>query len=588
MIKPRFNDATTNSVRRANRLQWRTDASRRRDGGSLLVFIACTLSVLLAFVMIPFFNFWKLALARQSQQTGIEAAALAAARDLSKIVIEDPHFGFISLSDHPPIGRATCAPDGEPSPVTGINTIVGTCRLEMLIACQLDNDEMKRLALRDTIALREASTRLSNALTAALNPKSGYTARDMNGEIVRPFESARRVLQCSEERATIAGVPVLKQLRLSLGWLKQGGSTQTPIPQPSSMARLPESNDSRQTYKAFVDLPVEDESYFFAGLSRQPSLVDVMQFRNADRMRICSVVKAEADLHFCRMEPLHIAACAQPGAMPETNPPGVMVISFPNGLVPELRCVRDLVDNRQLARRSVQLFRAERGDFPDDPQARLSPCGASGGTINISQIFAGGIYDWIRTAHSRPRIDSLMEMFDKPFNDPETLKSGMIDRPYLVYEFDRQGRVIVSNLKATPFMRQTVHENQRYALGLNAITFGNYSWTLSFRDQVSELGLLSGGRHGGQSLAGEPINWCELKEFNSSPELASLKGKGGKWLGLNVIGSSTDLSREAVSLATASFVRQSDGSDISQARKSYYSGGMAVEFVLSSPSLAKL
>ncbi|MBX9669291.1 MAG: hypothetical protein K2X93_16825 [Candidatus Obscuribacterales bacterium] len=560
----------------------------RQRPGSLLVLIACMLAALLVFVMIPFFNFWKLALARQSQLSVIEAASLAAARDLSEIVIEDPHFGFISLSDHPPIGRATIAPDGEPSPVTGINTIVGTCRLEMLIACAINNDEMKRLALRDTAAARTAAERLSIALTGALNPASGYTARDMNGTIVRPFESARQVLQASQSPATMAGVPVLKKLKLSLGWLKEGGSTQTPIPQPYSMAQLPERGDSRQTYQAFVDLPVDNESFFFAGLSRQPCLVDISQFRNPDRSRICSVVKAEADIQFFQSEPLHIAACAQPGAMPETNPPGVMVISFPNGLVPELRCVRDLIDNRQLARQSVQLLRAERGDFPDDPRARLSPSCDTGGSLTLCQVFAGGIYDWIRTAHARPRIDAILEMLDRPFNDPRTLRTGTIDRPYLAFEFDRYGRIHVTNLKNSPFMRQTVHENQRYALGLNAITFGECSWTLSFRDQVSELGLLSGGRHAGQSLPGEPVNWCELEEFNSSPDSAAEKGKGSRGLGLNVVGCSSGLIKDSVSLASAFFVRQSDGVGVSQARKSYYSGGMAVEFVVSSPSLAKL
>ena len=54
----------------------------------------------------------------------IDAAGLVAADDLSRLIINDPNFGYVSLSNYPPIGIATCAADGEPLPVVGINTLV--------------------------------------------------------------------------------------------------------------------------------------------------------------------------------------------------------------------------------------------------------------------------------------------------------------------------------------------------------------------------------------------------------------------------------------------------------------------------------
>jgi len=77
----------------------------------------------------------------QRYQQAIESAALRAATELSEIVINDPYFGFISLSDQKPIGQATFAADGEPLPVHGINTIIATTRLDYLIA-KATNDQL--------------------------------------------------------------------------------------------------------------------------------------------------------------------------------------------------------------------------------------------------------------------------------------------------------------------------------------------------------------------------------------------------------------------------------------------------------------
>ncbi|NJL73487.1 MAG: hypothetical protein HC888_19155 [Candidatus Competibacteraceae bacterium] len=71
------------------------------------------------------------------QRTAIEAAALAAARDLSMIAIDTPDYGFVSLSDSAPIGSTTAAADNFYTPVRSINGIIGTLRLDMIIADKL-------------------------------------------------------------------------------------------------------------------------------------------------------------------------------------------------------------------------------------------------------------------------------------------------------------------------------------------------------------------------------------------------------------------------------------------------------------------
>ncbi|HEY9784259.1 MAG TPA: pilus assembly protein TadG-related protein, partial [Candidatus Obscuribacterales bacterium] len=72
-------------------------AARRPRGNMIVMITALTAGVVIALL------FFALAYTRmlggnQEQRTAIEAAALAAAKDLSRIVIEDPNFGWIGLS----------------------------------------------------------------------------------------------------------------------------------------------------------------------------------------------------------------------------------------------------------------------------------------------------------------------------------------------------------------------------------------------------------------------------------------------------------------------------------------------------------
>src|SRR5579885_3836375 len=77
-------------------------------------------------------------------KTSIEAAALTASRAMQSLVIVDPNFGLVGLSDSPPPGN-----DPNQRPVLGYNTIVGTIRLDMLIASRLGNKAMIALAKDD-------------------------------------------------------------------------------------------------------------------------------------------------------------------------------------------------------------------------------------------------------------------------------------------------------------------------------------------------------------------------------------------------------------------------------------------------------
>jgi len=68
----------------------------------IVLIAAVTLALVLA---LGFFglNYARLLGSNQEQRTCIQSAAMAAANDLSRIVITDPNFGVIGISDCAPI-----------------------------------------------------------------------------------------------------------------------------------------------------------------------------------------------------------------------------------------------------------------------------------------------------------------------------------------------------------------------------------------------------------------------------------------------------------------------------------------------------
>src|SRR5579883_2106806 len=84
---------------------------KHRKRANVIVFmVAVSGTFLLAFMLFAL-SFARLLGTNHEQKSGIDAAALAAAKDLSRIVVDDPNFGLIGLSDSAPIGRGSIAGD---------------------------------------------------------------------------------------------------------------------------------------------------------------------------------------------------------------------------------------------------------------------------------------------------------------------------------------------------------------------------------------------------------------------------------------------------------------------------------------------
>src|ERR1700733_14830175 len=154
----------------------------RNQHGSVLIIIILPVAFILLPLLMVLSQMGLYAVDRSRVQSIVEAASLLAANDLSRIVINDPNFGYVGLSSYPPTGRATCAADGEPLPVTGINTLVGTIRQNTFIARELGNDTMYARADADRSRLCTTIKELNTALKDSLSGDSKKTWTDVQGE----------------------------------------------------------------------------------------------------------------------------------------------------------------------------------------------------------------------------------------------------------------------------------------------------------------------------------------------------------------------------------------------------------------------
>lgn len=559
----------------------------------MFVLVVAVISVLLLITLPLLARLCRFSVARDQNFTAAEAACLAAAQDLSRIVINDPHYGYVSLSDHPPSGRATLARDGEPLPVYGVNTLVATARLDLLIANNIGNEDLKRLALQDAKEAHRAQMALCDKLAKALAANATEDFRDYDGNSIHPFKHARDVYEQNLASMHAADHLKLKDLRLGLGWLQQGGTTTTPVPKPEDLSQTHRGTAALGMYRPFVDVACDCEHFYFCGLGAQPSLVDTKYFSKPDGVRPCSIVKIDADLTVCSTSQsaehtgttdiTHATACAQPSAAKDITPSGSMALSFPDGLVPNLRTMRDLISDSQLSRHPINVYTAVGGDYPNDSQAELLSDQNHGSVKTVSQVFAQGLYDWLRTAHTKPRVDSLANVIDTQFAKLPDFPSSATITP-LLFDVDSKGNVAAGFLKSSPFYSQTVNEGQAYALSFDAIKSGSVRWTLLYRDQVNQLGTDIGGKHAGQAMPGDPVNWCELAQYSGSVDSAKARSKGAEALGMRVTGQPAAGESSGISLSSASFSSTNGTMLAAQPRKSFYSGGLAVEFVVSSPT----
>lgn len=517
-----------------------SSSEHRRRGAALLLFavlcVAAFASSLLAGASLI-----KLVSLRQRTNLAVEAAALAAASDLSTLVIDDPEFGYLALSDFAPTSAHLQGQDGKPLPVTGINTILATTRANLLVARHLNNEAFLELARLDASRARQAAGRLEQALVAALD-QTANAPLDKDGKVVKTRDHARAVFL--KNISAQAGIleSNIEDFKIELGTSDRALSTTTPVPLGENAA----PNKSNDYYQAFINTPVAEDDFHFFAVGKQASLTTSAGFRNQTGKRETGAslvkvsVKIKQDLGL-GLTGVQADACAMPFALEDKSESGTLVLGLPQGLPAGYTSLQDLLsDNHRNSATAVKLYSAVGGDYPLETSAYLSPYQgeASLGENNRSaKLFAIGLYDWLRTAHGRFHLASVLNTIGMRIQPSQgSFRPG----ESLVYRLDKEGKIAVESYLVGDLSNQVVHENQIYTMSWNAINASNGSWNLAFRDQVRNLGKLKGGKHAGQLME------CD----GSFRKLGTIYGSAPK----------------------------SRHQDVE--RKAYFDGGLAVEFVL--------
>jgi hypothetical protein len=219
----------------------------------------------------------------------INVAALAAANDLSRIVIEDKNFGLVGLADSfqvdcDDVARATASDSSRHPPVVSINTLLGSIEHDLIVA-DSENDLIRahEARLRYRLCL-ETQKHLVEVLQAATKPNG--TGKDARGKIVNPTADAIAAYNacCVQVPAIQASTLVPDSLRLRLGYIRaeprgsgSAHSANASAPLPNfSMGQILSDPDKVVSYRSRVLKQTFD--FVFANLGSGASIVKGRRF----------------------------------------------------------------------------------------------------------------------------------------------------------------------------------------------------------------------------------------------------------------------------------------------------------------------
>jgi hypothetical protein len=485
---------------------------RNRSGGSLalVVAIVCTIGLaLLLFVL----KYTRVLGSYQEQRTAIDAAALTAAKDLSRIVIEDPNFGFVSLSDYAPTGTNTAARDGYCMPVLGINTILATTRLDMIVADYMQDSTMHLLAVQDynnALAAENALvTKLQNVISAI------DKATDVDGNVINPQQDA--IDEYNKNSVRMEGKSanlVPGSLKLSLGYVAGAQSSRALLPVPVSTAQVPASEQVSGCYLPNVKIFYKG-SYpiVFAALNADSQLVDAKEFQSTLGIAnsIPTIIRAEAqetyhdsDFQGDATHTVRVASAAEASSIYDQRPnPGAFCLSFPYVPAVGITTFGDIFKQRQIAMDPTDLLQTSlNGDYPTSPLSnfRISNLPAADpGHPPFTNLVSIAFYDWVRRAGTNVNITSLLKCLTDPLDFSHT-------GPQIhMFQIRPDGSVNYS-VKSMPQVNMGVSQNQWRAisgLGFDCLSPDGKSgncFDLQLTNFVYQEGRIRGGKHGGEPL----------------------------------------------------------------------------------------
>lgn len=482
-------------------------AIRRSTGNTLVLTIAITACMLTGVGLVAL-QLVQMYGSKHEHINATEAAALAAAQALSRIVIEDRNIGFISASDYPPVGSDTVAGDGYSMPVWGINTLAATVRLDMIVADLLDDNVMRRLALNDYYDYHYAASLLRDELYRC--SKEDKFGRDLNGNSVCIYNEARDAYLASYSKMT-GKPPSLDGFKVTLGFV-EGLTTNVPIPKPSQFAFMNSDDQEAGFYKSCRNIPYKNRNFTFAPASVNLTLIDPQLFELRSPALVGGVVPTVAKVETTqqvqsvdfqaqqKVDNIESQACAYGGIMHENlNRPGALFLTFDGGNYAGLTTLKQVLNTSEFCLEptdTVELPPA--GDSPPKNLANATIPPFIDNHPPFGQVMRVAIYDWIRRYRDQPNVQSLLDVFDDSFvadTNPGGSYYTMLANGTLIQRTFAVGGV--NRLAIMP----VAHRQYRAVSGI-ALDTDTYDFDLIVKDFVNRRGRIEGGDHGG-----EPYPW---------------------------------------------------------------------------------
>lgn len=245
---------------------------RRIPSGNVLIMSIAFFAILVVVSMVVL-NLTQGISSQKVAQNACDAAALQAAKDLQRIVIDGKN-GKLALVDDSPPGD-----NSDLKPVKGVNTLLGRLRYHALIAYQLNNSAMQTMVQKEFQDVSSDIAQLKETLTSAAN---GQAYRDKNDNLINVRQNAQEIYDRNISRGTTGQ---REDINIQIGTYNVNGVSNIPVPTPVNMASVPaaktEMHKGKLHYKAHTPMNtpgLPDDAIRFGLVQDEPRLIDNTSF----------------------------------------------------------------------------------------------------------------------------------------------------------------------------------------------------------------------------------------------------------------------------------------------------------------------
>lgn len=424
---------------------------RNQAANTLAMVVVCIaiVAVLVAFFAI---NFSQVTGLHKEAQTAIDAAALQAAKDMSRVVVDGP------------VGRLALVDDSAGTnayPIQSVNKVLGALRLDALIAHKLNNKTILFLVKNDLDQVKTAVGQLKQKITSSASGQGG--AYDKNGQAINIRQNALDAYMQNSRRLGNTG-EAPDNFEVAIGGITSGSDLNksgisVPVPESIDPLAFDSANSyfdktGQRYYKSDVALPIPGLSATIklGALAQEPGLIDNKNFKDTianDEVsvavqvtgdekvkKLASSASENNNTNSAKSAPsVRVMATAQCGGRSLMPPSGTLVVSYPAGFptnpkggsTPQLsfNSVQGIMNASQLDASAASptspyshwngaskgnWFKTKNGPVPGNGSSVAEPFkGISGRKEDDPSVCLSFlVYDWLRSLSLRPNAQSVI------------------------------------------------------------------------------------------------------------------------------------------------------------------------------------